>query len=142
MITLPIESLRKAALRRPPGYLKDVLSLASVEGEMVSLTDEAYESLRAKYSQLPSTSGPGTELKKLLKSIGIVAKPNCSCNKRAQLMDQNEATEPGWCEAHIEEISGWLQEEAHKRGLPYIASAGKLLIRLAIKRAKRGNGSV
>jgi hypothetical protein len=133
-----MESLRRAATHRPGGYLEDVLDHATVEGDKAILSPESYRLLREKYRNI----GPGTELKKLLKSIGIVAKPNCSCNKRAQLMDHNEATEPGWCEAHIEEISGWLQEEAHKRGLPYIASAGKLLIRMAIKRAKRGNGSV
>ena len=141
MITFPIASLRQVAKRRPVGYLEDVLSHATVEGDSVSLTQEAYDALREKYKPAPP-SGPGTELKKLLKSVGIEAKPDCSCNKRAQLMDQNEAREPGWCEAHIEEISGWLQEEAKKRGLPYIASAGKLLIRIAIKRAKKGNGSV
>ena len=112
-------------------------------GEFLLLEDDVYQTLSNRYRRKPApSSGPGTELKKLLKSVGIEAKPDCSCNERAQLMDQNEVREPGWCEAHIEEISGWLQEEAQKRGLPYIASAGKLLIRIAIKRAKKGNGSV
>jgi hypothetical protein len=81
---------------------------------------------------------PGTELKALLKTIGIVAKPNCSCNKRAQVMDQKGCD---WCEEHIDEIDGWLAEEAKKRKLPYLSLAGKTLIRLAIRRArKKGNG--
>ena len=131
-------ALEEASKSRPEGYVTDVLSKAQRQNAThIFIPAEDYRSLKEKY--LPG--GPGTELKKLLKSIGIEAKPNCSCNKRAQLMDQNEARAPGWCEANIEEISGWLQEEAHKRGLPYIASAGKLLIRMAIKRAKRGNGS-
>jgi hypothetical protein len=141
MITFPMESLRHFAKRRPAGYLDDVLSHATVEGDMVSLTQQAYDLLRSKYSGV-SAAGPGTELKKLLKSLGIEAKPNCSCNKRALLMDENESKAPGWCEENIETISGWLAEESKKRGLPYIASAGKLLIRMAIRRAKRGNGSV
>jgi len=84
----------------------------------------------------PPTSGPGTELKALLKTIGIVAKPNCSCNKRAQTMDVNGCD---WCAENTETISGWLQEEAQERNLPYVAVAGKWIIGLAIKRARRGN---
>ena len=137
MITFPIEALRQVARRRPAGYLDDVLSRASVEGEMVSLTDEAYESLKTKYASPPPTSGPGTELKALLKTVGIVASPGCSCNKRAKVMDQNGCD---WCEANLDEISGWLQEESEKRKLPYVATAGKMLIRWAIRRSrKKGN---
>lgn len=81
--------------------------------------------------------GPGTELKALLKTIGIFAKPSCSCNKRAQVMDMNGCD---WCEANIDQIDGWLAEEAKKRKLPYISLAGKTLIKLAIRRArKKGN---
>ena len=137
MITFPIEALRQVARRRPAGYLDDVLSHASVEGEMVSLTDEAYESLKTKYASPPPTSGPGTELKKLLKTIGIEAKPGCACNKRAQTMDVNGCD---WCAENLDTISSWLQEEAQKRGLPYIPAAGKWIITLAIKRARRGIG--
>jgi hypothetical protein len=139
LIYISLEALKDTAQHRPPGYYDEIVSAAVHRHEnRIALTEADYERFKARYGR----PGPGAELKKLLKTIGIEAKPNCSCNKRAQLMDHNEATEPGWCEAHIEEISGWLQEEAHKRGLPYIASAGKLLIRMAIKRAKRGNGSV
>jgi hypothetical protein len=82
-------------------------------------------------------TGPGTELKALLKTIGIVASPTCSCNKRAKVMDEKGCD---WCEEHIDEIDGWLAEEAKKRKLPYISLAGKTLIRLAIRRArKKGN---
>lgn len=81
--------------------------------------------------------GPGTELKALLKTIGIVASPTCSCNKRARVMDQRGCD---WCEENIEEIDRWLAEEAKKRKLPYLSLAGKALIRLAIRRArKKGN---
>jgi hypothetical protein len=83
------------------------------------------------------THGPGTELKKLLKKIGITATPNCSCNARARRMDEEEAKEPGWCEAHLDEIVGWLREEATKRGLPFVDMAGRVLVRRAIKNAKR-----
>ena len=87
--------------------------------------------------QLPlpaPTSGPGTELKKLLKKIGITATPNCSCNARARKMDEMGCD---WCEANIEEIVGWLREEATKRGLPFLDMAGRVLVKRAIKNARR-----
>lgn len=83
-------------------------------------------------------SGPGTELKKLLKRIGITASPTCSCNARARRMDEEEARHPGWCEEHLDEIVGWLREEAKKRGLPFLDAAGRILVRRAIKNAKKG----
>lgn len=85
----------------------------------------------------PRTGGPGTELKRLLRSLGITAKIGCKCNKRAGRMD---ALGPKWCEENMGTISDWLAEEARKRKKWYWAPLGKLLVRLAIRRAKRGNG--
>ena len=80
------------------------------------------------------TSGPGTELKKLLKNIGITASPNCSCNARAKKMDE---WGPDECEKRIDEIIGWLKEEATKRKLPFIDYAGKIIVKKAIKNARK-----
>lgn len=82
---------------------------------------------------------PGAELKRLLSGwpFRITATPTCSCNSRAAIMDANEAREPGWCEAHIDEIVGWLREEATKRGLPFLDAAGRMLVRRAIRNARR-----
>lgn len=83
-------------------------------------------------------AGPGTELKKLLKTwLRIEATPTCSCNARAAVMDQMEAREPGWCEAHLDEIVGWLREEATKRGLPFLDAAGRVLVKRAISNARK-----
>ena len=84
-----------------------------------------------------TTHGPGVELKKLLKLIGITATPNCSCNARARKMDEEEAKEPGWCTAHLDEIVGWLREEATKRSLPFLDAAGRVLVRRAISNARK-----
>ena len=84
--------------------------------------------------------GPGAELKSLLSYLGITATPSCPCNQRAKVMNERGCD---WCEENIDTISGWLEEEAKKRNLPYVHAAGKMLIRLAIRRArKKGNGSV
>ena len=138
MKRISLANLQRASASRPLGYLKDVLSKGLIDGDYVALEDEVYAALVAKYSSPPAPAqGPGTELKKLLKTIGIEAKPGCACNKRAQTMDVNGCD---WCAENLDTISSWLQEEAHKRGLPYIPAAGKWIITLAIKRARRGIG--
>lgn len=82
-----------------------------------------------------NSSGPGTELKAILRDwLGIQASPNCSCNARARAMDEKGSD---WCEANVGEIVGWLREEATKRGLPFVDMAGRLLIKRAIRNARR-----
>lgn len=82
------------------------------------------------------THGVGTELKKLLAGwpFYITASLDCSCNARARLMDERGIE---WCEANIDEIVGWLREEATKRGLPFVDMAGRMLVKRAIKNARR-----
>jgi hypothetical protein len=135
--TFTLQAIRNAAAKRPAGYVADVLSRGTVEGDRVTLSDEAYADLVAQYRPPPPPPGPGTELKALLKKVGIVASPNCSCNARAKMMDENESKEPGWCEKNIETIIDWLQDEASKRGLPFLRTAGKILIRKAISNYKK-----
>jgi hypothetical protein len=137
-----------AARCRQRGYTLDEVRecIVSEDGDQI-VVDETHASYprHAKPGSIPPPtprptppSGPGTELKALLKTIGITASPTCSCNKRAKVMDHKGAD---WCEEHIDEIDGWLAEEAKKRKLPYLSLAGKTLIRLAIRRArKKGNG--
>jgi hypothetical protein len=88
-------------------------------------------------SSPPVSSGPGTELKKLLSSIGITATPNCKCNARVKHMDAMEAQEPGWCETNIDTVVGYLRESAADRGLPFLDAAGRVLVRRAIKNARK-----
>lgn len=85
-----------------------------------------------------SSGGPGTELKKLLKKIGIVASAGCSCNARAAQMD---AWGPAECTVRLEEIVSWLQEEAKKRHLPFVRTAARLMVRKAISNSKRRDGT-
>jgi hypothetical protein len=80
------------------------------------------------------TYGPGTELKKLLATIGITASPACSCNARAAEMDRKGCD---WCEENIDTIVGWLREEATKRRLPFLDAAGRLLVKRAIRNARK-----
>jgi hypothetical protein len=44
---------------------------------------------------------------------------------------------PDWCEANIETIVSWLAAEAKSRGLPFVAMAGRLLVKTAIVKARK-----
>lgn len=78
--------------------------------------------------------GPGTELKSLLKLIGVEATPGCSCNARAAYMNLRGCD---WCEANLDEILAWLREEANSRGLPFFQYGAKLMVLRAIKLARK-----
>jgi hypothetical protein len=151
MITCPKEHL--AARCRQRGYTLDEVRpcIVSEDGDQITV-DETHKAYPrepkpgfvppvARPVQPPQppapTHGPGTELKKLLKRVGITASPTCSCNARARRMDEEEAREPGWCEAHLDEIVGWLREEATKRGLPFVDMAGRVLVKRAISNARK-----
>jgi hypothetical protein len=77
-------------------------------------------------------TGPGGEVKAILAKFGIVASATCSCNARAAQMD---AWGMAGCLKRIPEITGWLREEAEKRGLWFFAPAGVALILLAVSLA-------
>jgi hypothetical protein len=78
--------------------------------------------------------GVGTEVKNLLAKIGIVASPTCKCNKRAAAMNYQGIE---WCEQNIDLIVSWLREEAKNRKLPFVDLAGRALVKMAIKRARK-----
>ena len=82
------------------------------------------------------SGGPGTELKTLLAGwpLYLTSSPDCACNARAAEMDRQGVE---WCEANIDTIVGWLREQAEARGLPFLDVAGRLLVRRAIRNARR-----
>ena len=84
------------------------------------------------------TVGPGTELKLLLKRMGFVAR-GCKCEEHAAQMDD---WGPDVCEENIETIVDWLGQEASKRHLPYNRFIGRLLVRRAIKNARKKLGAM
>lgn len=79
-------------------------------------------------------TGVGTELKKLLSYIGINSTPNCSCNQRAKVMNNNGIQ---WCKDNKEKILDWLKEESTKRGLPFLKFPAKRILNYAISRAEK-----
>jgi len=86
-----------------------------------------------------SGGGAGSELRKMLGSIGIHPRgEKCKCNEHAAEMDRRG---PEWCAENIESILDWLEGEAKTRGLVgmlFVRSAARLVVNRAIARA-RGN---
>ena len=82
-----------------------------------------------------TAGGPGTELAAILKIIGIHAKEKgCGCKSHAKRMDREG---PQWCRDNIETILGWLETEAKKRKLPFVKTAAKQVVLLAIRRSEK-----
>lgn len=131
MTLVLLSAVHEAAPHRPPGYLAEVLNagtaVSTSDGDFIDIPDDVYDALAAKYSGKQAGKGPGTVLHRLLESIGIKALPSCPCLKRKAIMDSW-----GWDECQrperIDEIVGWMREEAALRGLPFVES----MVRLAL----------
>ena len=84
----------------------------------------------------PPAHGPGTELSRLLKRLGINPTPTCQCRAKAEQMD---LWGPDECERpeRIDEVVKVMREEATARGLPFLDAAGRMLVRRAIRNARR-----
>lgn len=83
--------------------------------------------------QLPP-SGPGTELKTMLGKLGIKPQGGCGCESYAAEMDKNGVE---WCEQNVDTIVGRMRKEAEKRKLPFVDAAGRMLVKRAIKKARK-----
>jgi hypothetical protein len=88
------------------------------------------------HSSYPHPKNPclaGTELKAMLSWLGVNSDKGCKCNDRAAIMD-NEGCQ--WVKDNVEEVVGWLEEEAKQRGLPFFRTAGKYLVLRAVRQAE------
>lgn len=82
----------------------------------------------------PLDFGPGTELKKILSSVGIDPGPNCSCRGRMLAMDEMGVQ---GCRDNFDTIVGWLVESADAWGWNSVvtkkAEEGQTILSLADK---------
>jgi hypothetical protein len=119
---------------RQRGYTLDEVRpcIVSEDGDQITV-DETHPAYPRAPRPAP-TSGPGTELKALLATIGIVASPTCKCNKMARKMDE---WGPDESLAHMEEIVDVMEETAKARKLPFLRAGAKQLVRLAVWRARK-----
>ena len=139
MITTHRSNLEARCAER--GYtLDEVLPcVVSQDGDewMIDVEHPAYPRVsRLPEPPAPPPHGPGTELSRLLKRLGIEPTPTCQCRAMSQKMDQwgcDECSKP----ERIDEVVAVMREEATARGLPFLDVAGRLLVRRAISNARR-----
>jgi hypothetical protein len=106
---------------------------AEQQREIVALY-KAKRAARAAAAPHKPPCRPGTALKALLSWLRIDVGKGCACKNRAAQMDRWGCDE---CERRIEQIVGWLREEAGKRRLPFANVMGRMLVRLAIRNARK-----
>jgi len=82
---------------------------------------------------LPTTCGPGCQLRRSLAWWGIRDDGSCGCDSFAAKMD---AWGPDECFRRIEEIVEHLRGAAEKKGLPFIATAARIMVSRAIEAAR------
>jgi hypothetical protein len=139
MITTHRSNLEARCVER--GYTLDEVLPCVVSQDGDEWTIDTESEFYPRVSRLPEpapipTSGPGTELSKLLKRIGIEPTPTCQCRAKQQQMDQwgcDEASKP----ERIDEVVAVMRAEAEARGLPFFDVAGRMLVRRAISNARR-----
>ena len=117
------------------GYTLDEVRACIVKEDGGSITvDETHKA----YPHERSVSGPGEELKSLLKDwLGITSSPTCSCNAMANKMNKMGAD---WSESAdgLAEILAVMKREHGRRKsiLPWSDTAASMLVKLACRRAR------
>jgi len=81
---------------------------------------------------VPTTCGPGCQLRRSLAWWGIRDDGRCGCDSFAAQMDAWGPTE---CLRRIEEIVEHLREAAAAKGLPFLATAARMMVARAIEAA-------
>ena len=139
MITCHRSNLEARCTER--GYTLDEVLPCVISQDGDEWTVDVEHPAYPRVSRLPEpapipTSGPGTELSKLLKRIGISPTPTCQCRAKQQQMDMWGCDE---CERpeRIAEVVAVMRSEAEARGLPFLDAAGRMLVKRAISNARR-----
>ena len=134
-MTDPVRLSRKAVLafaaKRKPGYEAALLAVAiKSDDRSVTIARADYDRLRDEFTLL---CGPGCQLRRTLSWWGIRDDGSCGCDSFAAQMDR-------WgddCWAHLEEIVEHLRGAAAAKGLPFLATAARILVARAIDAARR-----
>lgn len=115
----------------PHTYNYVVGSLTFTYLESIKITNSSkHEALINLIQQGPNCKigGPGTELKRLLKHLGVVSDSNCDCDWHVVEMDYWGSEK---CRLEINTILGWLKESATKKEWPWNEKIVHTLILLA-----------
>lgn len=94
---------------------------------------QLFASYKHLLTQVPA-SGPGTELKKLISWFYSPNKKKCNCLTRIAKMN---AWGPDKCTERMDTIVRWLRHSARINKIPFFEPAVRLLIKQAIKNARK-----
>jgi hypothetical protein len=135
-MTDPVQLSRKAvatfAAKRKPGYEPALIAAAiAFDVRSVTITRADYDRLRDEFALL---CGPGCQLKKSIEWWGIRDDGSCGCDSFAAKMD---AWGPDETIRRIEEVVEHLREAAKKKGLPFLATAARMMVARAAEAAMR-----
>lgn len=130
LIDCLVQHLQERADQRGYTWSEVAPCIASRAGDAISV-DIDHPAYPRKPKITPCLAG--TELKKLLGTIGITATDTCPCNSRAAYMDEMGCQ---WVLDNLETVVDWLEEEAGARSLPFIRSGGKMLVLTAVRLAR------
>ena len=79
-------------------------------------------------------TGPGTELKWILRLFHIRERAGCGCIELQEKMDDNG---PAWCRENMQYIVIQMKREAEDRQLPFSRVFARVLVSVAIRRSER-----
>jgi hypothetical protein len=96
----------------------------------VWISRDDFDRIRVEFS---GPSRPGCQLRRSLSWWGIRDDGKCGCDSFAAQMD---AWGPDECFRRIEEIVEHLREAAEKKGLPFLATAARIMVGRAIAAAR------
>jgi len=130
-VRLSRAAVSRFADKRKPGYESAIVDAAFESDERtVTIRRSDYDRLRDEFMLL---CGPGCQLKRTLAWWGIRDDGSCGCDSYAAQMD---AWGPDECWKRIEEIVEHLRQAAEKKGLPFIATAARIMVGRAIEAAR------
>jgi len=130
-LKLRIEAVLHAANNRAAGYVDAVMAAAVQSTDThVWISREDFDRIRVQFA---GPCGPGCQLRRSLAWWGIRDDGSCGCDSFAAKMD---AWGPDECWKRIEEIVSHLREAAEKKGLPFIATAARIMVGRAIEAAR------
>jgi hypothetical protein len=141
-----MDALRAVEHMKPEGYMDAILGSGVVRtepdvGEVIDIPDAVYWSMVRTYSPTELHQryaiygcGPGCQLKRSLAWWGLRDDGSCGCSEFAAQMDAWGPTE---CFRRLEKIVKHLREAAGKKGLPFLATAARMIIARAIEAARQ-----
>jgi len=134
-MTDPVHLSRKAvatfAAKRKPGYESAITAAAFLSDvRSVTITRADYDRIRDEFAL---TCGPGCQLRRTLAWF-VRDDGKCGCTEYAAQMD---AWGPAECFRRLEEIVEHLRGAAAAKGLPFIATAARMLVARAIEAAEK-----